>query len=202
MTCPYGMMPNVMLAKARADGVETAWDRLDQQTPHCRFCELGTTCRNCVMGPCRISAKAEPGRENFLAACAAQDADVIVARNFGRFIAGGSAGHSDHGRGRDRGSGGCGGRPRPWLSDSGRGQTAAYCRRAWRCHRRGAMPLMWPPMWWMPATAILAAGARRSTLFRGFPAKRRELWDKLDITPRGVDARNCRNDAPHPHGLR
>lgn len=86
-----------MLAKARAEGVETAWDRLDQQTPHCRFCELGTTCRNCVMGPCRISAKAEPGGKLSRGVCGA-DADVIVARNFGRFIAGGSAGHSDHGR--------------------------------------------------------------------------------------------------------
>ena len=86
-----------MLEKARKDGVETAWDRLAQQTPHCRFCELGTTCRNCVMGPCRISAKAEPGGKLSRGVCGA-DADVIVARNFGRFIAGGSTGHSDHGR--------------------------------------------------------------------------------------------------------
>ena len=50
-----------MLAKAERDGVETAWDRLEQQTPHCKFCELGTTCRNCTMGPCRISAKAPRG---------------------------------------------------------------------------------------------------------------------------------------------
>ncbi|MDH3393120.1 MAG: anaerobic carbon-monoxide dehydrogenase catalytic subunit, partial [Desulfobulbaceae bacterium] len=80
-----------MLAKAERDGVETAWDRLEVQTPHCKFCELGTTCRNCVMGPCRISEKMPRG------VCGA-DADVVVARNFGRFIAGGSAGHSDHGR--------------------------------------------------------------------------------------------------------
>ena len=60
-----------MLEKARKDGVETAWDRLAQQTPHCRFCELGTTCRNCVMGPCRISAKAEPGGKLY-AGCAGQ----------------------------------------------------------------------------------------------------------------------------------
>ncbi|MDH4317955.1 MAG: anaerobic carbon-monoxide dehydrogenase catalytic subunit, partial [Desulfobulbaceae bacterium] len=80
-----------MLRKAQRDGVETAWDRLEQQTPHCKFCELGTTCRNCTMGPCRISKKMVRG------VCGA-DVDVVVARNFGRFIAGGSAGHSDHGR--------------------------------------------------------------------------------------------------------
>jgi carbon-monoxide dehydrogenase catalytic subunit len=80
-----------MLRKAEREGVETAWDRLEQQTPHCTFCESGLSCRNCTMGPCRISKKAPLG------VCGA-DADVIVARNFGRFVAGGSAGHSDHGR--------------------------------------------------------------------------------------------------------
>ncbi len=80
-----------MIEKARSEGIETAHDRLQQQTPHCKFCEMGTTCTNCTMGPCRISKKAPRG------VCGA-DADVIVARNFGRFVAGGSAGHSDHGR--------------------------------------------------------------------------------------------------------
>ncbi len=80
-----------MLKKAEKDGVETVWDRLDQQTPHCNFGESGVCCRNCTMGPCRISKKAPLG------VCGA-DADVIVARNFGRFVTGGAAGHSDHGR--------------------------------------------------------------------------------------------------------
>ncbi len=86
-----------MLAKAKKDGVETAWDRLEQQKPHCKFCELGTSCRNCVMGPCKINPKAAPGEKFSRGVCGA-DAHVIVARNFGRFVAGGSAGHSDHGR--------------------------------------------------------------------------------------------------------
>ena len=80
-----------MIKKARAEGIETVHERLQQQTPHCKFCELGTTCRNCTMGPCRISKKMPRG------VCGA-DADVVVARNFGRFVAGGAAGHSDHGR--------------------------------------------------------------------------------------------------------
>ncbi|WP_457575489.1 anaerobic carbon-monoxide dehydrogenase catalytic subunit [Desulfomarina sp.] len=80
-----------MLRKAERDGIETVWDRLEHQTPHCRFGESGVCCRICTMGPCRISKKAPLG------VCGA-DADVIVARNFGRFLAGGAAGHSDHGR--------------------------------------------------------------------------------------------------------
>ena len=78
-----------MLKKAKAEGIETVYDRLNQQTPHCKFCELGTTCKNCTMGPCRISAKNPRG------VCGA-DADVVVARNFGRFVTGGAEGHSDH----------------------------------------------------------------------------------------------------------
>lgn len=84
-----------MINKARKDGVETVWDRFEQQTPGCKFCELGLTCKNCNMGPCRISPK-ENGKMQ-RGVCGA-DGDVIVARNFGRFVAGGSAGHSDHGR--------------------------------------------------------------------------------------------------------
>ncbi len=80
-----------MLEKARRDNVETAWDRLAKQSPHCKFGETGVCCRICTMGPCRVSKKAPLG------VCGA-DADVIVARNFGRFLAGGAAGHSDHGR--------------------------------------------------------------------------------------------------------
>ena len=84
-----------MIEKARRDGVETAWDRYETQSPHCNFCELGLTCKNCNMGPCRISPK--EGGKMKLGVCGA-DAHVIVARNFGRFVAGGAAGHSDHGR--------------------------------------------------------------------------------------------------------
>ena len=84
-----------MLRKAEAEGIETAWDRLEQQTPHCRFCEEGTTCRNCTMGPCRISPM--PNSPMKLGVCGATG-DTIVARNFARFVAGGSAGHCDHGR--------------------------------------------------------------------------------------------------------
>ncbi len=80
-----------MLHKAERDGIDTAWDRLEHQTPHCTSCESGLSCRNCTMGPCRISKKAPLG------VCGA-DGDVIVARNFGRFVSGGCAGHSDHGR--------------------------------------------------------------------------------------------------------
>ena len=80
-----------MLKLAEEKGYETIWDRLEKQKPACKFGATGICCRNCVMGPCRISPRAPLG------ICGAT-ADTIVARNAIRSIAAGSAAHSDHGR--------------------------------------------------------------------------------------------------------
>jgi len=188
-----------MLRKAERDQVETAWDRLEKQTPHCKFCELGTTCRNCVMGPCRISSKMPHG------VCGA-DADVVVARNFGRFIAGGSAGHSDHGRDLIE-----------VLEAIVEGKTTDYKIADEAKLRRIAEEI-----------GIAAAGrpimeVARETLdvfYADFgsrksevaflcrvPEKRKAIWRQLGMTPRGVDREiaemmhrthmGCDNDAPN-----
>ena len=65
--------------------------RVKNQTPHCKFGEQGICCRICSMGPCRITKKAPRG----ICGC---DAHGIAGRNFLRFVAGGAATHSDHGR--------------------------------------------------------------------------------------------------------
>jgi len=46
---------HVMLDRASALNLETAWDRYEKMLPQCGFGELGVCCRNCNMGPCRIS---------------------------------------------------------------------------------------------------------------------------------------------------
>ncbi len=84
-----------MLARAEELGLETAWDRLEAMMPQCGFGELGVCCRNCTMGPCRISPFEDDGPK--LGVCGAT-ADIIVARNLIRMIAAGAAAHSDHGR--------------------------------------------------------------------------------------------------------
>lgn len=194
-----------MLRKARAEGVETAWDRLEQQTPHCTFCELGTTCRNCVMGPCRISPKATKSGKLQRGVCGA-DADVIVARNFGRFIAGGSAGHSDHGRDLIE-----------VLEAIVEGETTDYAIRDEAKLRRIAAELgidaAERPLMDVARDLVDECysdfGSRRKSV--GFlaraPEKRRALWDRLGMTPRGVDREiaemmhrthmGCDNDAPN-----
>ena len=82
---------NSLLETAQKVGADTWQQRVKNQTPHCGFGESGTCCRICSMGPCRITKKAPRG----ICGC---DVHGIVARNFLRFTAGGSATHSDHGR--------------------------------------------------------------------------------------------------------
>lgn len=191
-----------MLAKAEAEGIETAWDRLQQQTPHCKFCELGTTCRNCVMGPCRVSSKENSKMKRGV--CGA-DADVIVARNFGRFVAGGSAGHSDHGRDLIE-----------VLEAIAEGKAKDYTIRDPEKLMRLAEELGIPTAGRevMEVASDLADrcfedfGSRRSALMflSRAPEKRREIWKELGMTPRGVDREiaemmhrthmGCDNDAP------
>jgi carbon-monoxide dehydrogenase catalytic subunit len=82
-----------MLDRANEAGLETVWDRFEQQEPQCGFGRLGICCRNCSMGPCRINPFGEPK----VGICGAT-ADTIAARNLLRMIAAGAAAHSDHGR--------------------------------------------------------------------------------------------------------
>jgi carbon-monoxide dehydrogenase catalytic subunit len=188
-----------MIEKARAEGIETVHERLDRQTPHCKFCELGTTCRNCTMGPCRISKKAPRG------VCGA-DADVVVARNFGRFVAGGAAGHSDHGRDLIE-----------VLEAIVEGETSDYritdeakltaiaAEIGVATEGRAVMDVARDVM-----DAFYADfGSRRKAVnfLCRVPEKRKAIWDKLGMTPRGVDREiaemmhrthmGCDNDAPN-----
>jgi len=83
-----------MLKHSSVSGIDSAWDRFQQQQPQCGFGRLGLCCRNCAMGPCRIDPFSE---EPQIGICGA-DADTIAARNLLRMIASGAAAHSDHGR--------------------------------------------------------------------------------------------------------
>lgn len=82
------------IKKAASDGVETVWDRLEEQQPQCGFGQLGLCCRNCNMGPCRIDPFGKGPTKGVCGATAA----TIVSRNLIRMTAAGAAAHSDHGR--------------------------------------------------------------------------------------------------------
>ena len=80
-----------LLQKGEEKQADSWVTRVKNQTPQCKFGENGVCCRICAMGPCRITPKAPKG----ICGC---DVHGIVARNYLRFTAAGSATHSDHGR--------------------------------------------------------------------------------------------------------
>ncbi len=79
-----------MLIRADELGISTAFSRADDMVP-CNIGGAGMCCKNCGMGPCRLTKDGQTG------VCGAT-IDTIQARNFIRAIAAGSAAHSDHGR--------------------------------------------------------------------------------------------------------
>nr|WP_320012683.1 anaerobic carbon-monoxide dehydrogenase catalytic subunit [uncultured Desulfobulbus sp.] len=172
-----------MLVKAREEGIETAWDRYATQSPHCTFCELGLTCKNCNMGPCRISPK--EGGKMQRGVCGA-DAHVIVARNFGRFVAGGAAGHSDHGRDLIE-----------VLEAIANEETSAYTisDEAKLCRVASELGIECEGLSAKEVASLLVDacyddfGSRKKEV--GFacrvPEVRKEIWRTLGIMPRGVD---------------
>ncbi|MCU0599668.1 MAG: carbon monoxide dehydrogenase [Desulfobacterales bacterium] len=83
-----------MLRKARKDGVEICFDRAATM----KACPIGADsacCKHCSMGPCRLNSK-DPYSK--VGVCGAT-IDTIMARNFGRMVAAGTAAHTDHGMG-------------------------------------------------------------------------------------------------------
>ncbi len=79
-----------MLVRAQELGLDTAFTRADKMVP-CNIGAAGMCCKQCGMGPCRLTKSGEVG------VCGAT-LDTMQARNLTRSIAAGAAAHSDHGR--------------------------------------------------------------------------------------------------------
>lgn len=79
-----------LLEFAAEKGMETAFSRADDMAA-CPIGSTGVCCRICSMGPCRLVKEGQTG------VCGAT-LSTVVARNFARMVAAGSAAHSDHGR--------------------------------------------------------------------------------------------------------
>ncbi|MGC8659894.1 MAG: anaerobic carbon-monoxide dehydrogenase catalytic subunit [Desulfomonilaceae bacterium] len=177
--CVDGQM---MLSKAFHDNVETVWDRFQTQQPQCGFCEMGLSCRICNMGPCRIDPFGEGPQKGVCGA----DADIIVARNLGRMIAAGAASHSDHGRDLVEVLAKVAEEKAPGYSikDSAklRGVASEY---GILIDGKDDLTVAGEL-----ANAIQEDyGTRKSclTLVSRAPQKRKALWEKAGIIPRGID---------------
>ncbi len=168
-----------MIAKMNKAGQNNAWDRLEAQLPQCGFGKQGICCRICTMGPCRITKKAPLG------VCGA-DADTIVARNFLRAVAAGASAHSDHGRGvaevflaTARGKA-----PDYDFKDTVKLYKLAQELRV-EIKDRSISEIAVD----VGEIALAEFGKPEGTQLMACraPQPRREIWQKLDITPRGVD---------------
>lgn len=171
-----------MLKKAAQEGIETAWDRFEKQQPQCGFGLLGICCRNCNMGPCRIDPFGDGPEEGICGATA----DTIAARNLLRMIAAGAAAHSDHGRDIVT-----------TLLETATGEARGY-----RIKDEGKLYAL-AAEFGIPVEgrskeeiardlareAMEEFGMVKGTLkfLERAPQKRRELWQKLGIVPRGID---------------
>ena len=171
-----------LLEKAHRDNIETVWQRHEAQQPQCGYCDMGLSCRICIMGPCRV----DPFGEGPQTGVCGADADIIVARNLCRMIAAGAASHSDHGRDLVE-----------VLAAVAQGTAPGYKIRdeaklkrlaaEYSVETEGRETLA---IAGDLANAMMEDyGMRRKSvnLVRRAPRKRRQLWEKVGITPRGID---------------
>jgi carbon-monoxide dehydrogenase catalytic subunit len=173
---------NLLFDKAVKDNVETVWHRHEAQQPQCGFCDMGLSCRICIMGPCRV----DPFGQGPQTGVCGADADIIVARNLCRMIAAGAASHSDHGRDLVE-----------VLEAVSKGEAPGYKIRSEEKLRRvaGEYGIQTEGKDVLTVAGELADammedyGMRRKsvTLVNRAPEKRRKVWENAGITPRGID---------------
>jgi carbon-monoxide dehydrogenase catalytic subunit len=167
-----------MLVRAEELGLETAFTRADKMVP-CNIGAAGMCCKQCGMGPCRLTKSGEVG------VCGAT-IDTMQARNLARAIAAGAAAHSDHGRDMAF-----------LLKAVANGETEGYSIRDVAKLRNVASKYDISIEDRSPNEIandladlyISQFGQQRGELapIRRAPAKRQQLWRDLGVVPRGVD---------------
>ncbi|MGE5342546.1 MAG: anaerobic carbon-monoxide dehydrogenase catalytic subunit [Candidatus Omnitrophota bacterium] len=173
---------NEMIETFSRNGTESAWDRSVQQEPRCGFGELGICCRHCFMGPCRIDPFGDGPQRGVCGATA----EIIAARNFGRMIAAGAAAHSDHGRDVAK-----------TLLLAAQHPESGYAIRDVNKLMKLATFLNVPTQ--NRSTEAIAMDVAQKALenfgrqegaipfIELAPEPRRNLWQHLDVVPRGID---------------
>jgi carbon-monoxide dehydrogenase catalytic subunit len=178
-----------LIDKACADEVSLAWDRAEQMRA-CPIGSVGSCCKNCGMGPCRVPlprGKEETPEENRKrrGICGATS-ETIAARNFVRMIASGAAAHSDHGRATAQ-----------LFLATAKGEAPGY-------KIRDEQKLLALAMEWgieigdrsneeiavdVGEKALAEFGRQEGELLfvNRAPLKRQEIWRKQGVVPRGID---------------
>ena len=167
-----------MLQRAEDMGISTAFTRADDMAP-CNIGGAGMCCKNCSMGPCRLTKDGQVG------ICGAT-IDTIQARNLLRQISAGASAHSDHGRGMAF-----------TLKATANGEAEGYVLRDVAKLRTVASYYNIPVEDRSPSDIandladlyIAQFGQQEgqvAPVVRA-PKKRQELWKEHGIMPRGVD---------------
>ena len=167
-----------MLCKMEEEGISNAFVRAETTKP-CPIGHSGVCCKNCFMGPCRLTGKTTVG------VCGAT-IETVAARNFVRMIAAGAAAHSDHGRGMAL-----------TLVAAAEGEAPDYKIKDVKKLNAVAGLLDVPTEGRsveeiasdVGHTALAEFGRQEGELLyvKRAPQKRQEIWRKLGITPRGID---------------
>jgi carbon-monoxide dehydrogenase catalytic subunit len=172
----------LLLQKAERDQVTTVWDRHEAQQPHCGFCEMGLSCRICMMGPCRIDPFGEGPQKGVCGA----DADIIVARNLCRMIASGAAAHSDHGRDLVEVLEKVAARKAPGYTIRDEAKLVKVAAE-YGIETQGKDPFTLAGELAFAMQEDYGTRKKRLQLVARAPKKRQEIWEQINVTPRGID---------------
>ena len=179
-----------MLAKAKADGVSTVFDRAEEMKP-CPIGAEGSCCKNCAMGPCRVPApkKKAEGRGGQGEAAGPLRGD---RRNHLRaqFCPHDRRGHLGPLRPRARASPNSSWRrPRAKSPGSKSRTSRSSTRWPWTLGVEiGDRPIKEIAIE-VGEKALAEFGRQQGELpfVKRAPLKRQEIWRKLGIVPRGID---------------
>ncbi|MFC1916444.1 anaerobic carbon-monoxide dehydrogenase catalytic subunit [Chloroflexota bacterium] len=178
-----------LIDKACADQVSLAFDRAERMRP-CPIGAVGSCCRNCGMGPCRVplpkGIEETPEEKKKRRGVCGATSETIAARNFIRMIAGGAAAHSDHGRAVAE-----------LFLATARGEAPGY-------KIRDEQKLLALALEWgikigdrsneeiaidIGEKALAEFGRQEGELLflKRAPLKRQEIWRQQGVAPRGID---------------
>jgi len=172
-----------MRERAKAQGIDTIWDRYAALGTQCKVGELGICCTVCHLGPCNLGL---PGSKRPKVGVCGANIDTVASRRLARDMAAGSAAHSDHGRSVAH-----------LLLQAARGEAPGYGVRDEQKLRTLADELGVPKK--DRSTDQIAEGVAEACLAQfgqqdgalpfvsRAPDRQQENWRKLGVTPRGVD---------------
>lgn len=169
-----------MYQHVHAQGLTNVFDRWEQQEKiRCTFCTQGLSCQLCAQGPCRISPKVPRG------ACGV-DAHVMVARNFVyRHVTIGTAANMFHAMQAARTLKAAAQSPASGLKIRDREKLLKYAEMAGLNSSHDINKVAVDFANWV-LTDMGKPYYEESAMVQAFaPAKRKELWRKLNIFPGG-----------------